>query len=127
MALAERPTDQNLCHAESIATLLQELVKRRISTFAMHSGLSEDDFGWGSPTFHKMVMQLSPCPEPACLNHHLMLRPRSCALCRPQSCETRSAEVSGVRPVQGREKIHLIETFTDMGFDILVSDVDTVW
>lgn len=29
--------------------------------------------------------------------------------------------------VQGREKIHLIETFTDMGFDILVSDVDTVW
>ncbi len=28
---------------------------------------------------------------------------------------------------QGREKIHLIETFTDMGFDILVSDVDTVW
>ncbi|CAK0784493.1 hypothetical protein CVIRNUC_007697 [Coccomyxa viridis] len=61
--------------------ILQELVKRRISTFAMHSGLSEDDFGWGSPTFHKM----------------------------------------------GREKIHLIETFTDMGFDILVSDVDTVW
>ena len=29
--------------------------------------------------------------------------------------------------MQGREKIHLIETFTDMGFDILVSDVDTVW
>ena len=26
-----------------------------INTFAMHSGLSEDDFGWGSPTFHKMV------------------------------------------------------------------------
>jgi hypothetical protein len=32
-------------------------VEQGINTFAMHSGLSEDDFGWGSPTFHKMV----PC------------------------------------------------------------------
>ena len=56
----------HLCHAESKAIPLQELVKRRISTFAMHSGLSEDDFGWGSPTFHKMVTHLSSCPEPAC-------------------------------------------------------------
>ena len=30
-------------------------------------------------------------------------------------------------PVQGREKIELIQTFTEMGFDILVSDVDCVW
>lgn len=30
-------------------------MERGINTFAMHSGLSEDDFGWGSPTFHKMV------------------------------------------------------------------------
>jgi hypothetical protein len=37
----------------------QELVDRGINTFAMHSGLTEDDFGWGSPNFHKMV--------PACL------------------------------------------------------------
>jgi hypothetical protein len=29
--------------------------------------------------------------------------------------------------VQGREKIELIYTFTQMGFDILVSDVDCVW
>lgn len=29
--------------------------------------------------------------------------------------------------VQGREKIELIYTFTEMGFDILVSDVDCVW
>lgn len=28
---------------------------------------------------------------------------------------------------QGREKIQLIYTFTKMGFDILVADVDTVW
>ena len=28
---------------------------------------------------------------------------------------------------QGREKIGLVLTFTDMGFDIVVSDVDTVW
>lgn len=29
--------------------------------------------------------------------------------------------------MQGREKIQLIYTFTKMGFDILVADVDTVW
>ena len=29
--------------------------------------------------------------------------------------------------VQGREKINLIYTFTQMGYTILVSDVDTVW
>lgn len=29
--------------------------------------------------------------------------------------------------MQGREKIDLIYTFTKMGFDILVSDVDCVW
>lgn len=29
--------------------------------------------------------------------------------------------------LQGREKINLIFTFTKMGYDILVSDVDTVW
>ena len=29
--------------------------------------------------------------------------------------------------LQGREKIGLVLTFTNMGFDILVSDVDTVW
>ena len=29
--------------------------------------------------------------------------------------------------LQGREKIGLVLTFTDMGFDVVVSDVDTVW
>ncbi len=29
--------------------------------------------------------------------------------------------------VQGREKIKLLEVFTTMGFDVLLSDVDTVW
>ena len=29
--------------------------------------------------------------------------------------------------VQGREKIGLVLAFTSMGFDVLVSDVDTVW
>ena len=28
---------------------------------------------------------------------------------------------------QGREKIGLVLTFTNMGFDVVVSDVDTVW
>ena len=85
MALADKPTDMHLRHAESCAILLQELVKRRISTFAMHSGLSEDDFGWGSPTFHKMVMYLLLMSRACMLSHYLMLRPRTCALCRLQS------------------------------------------
>lgn len=29
--------------------------------------------------------------------------------------------------MQGREKIGLVRAFTSMGFDVLVSDVDTVW
>lgn len=61
--------------------LLEALAADGISTFSMASGLTTDDFGWGSKTFHKM----------------------------------------------GREKIGLIVTFTQMGFSILVSDVDTVW
>lgn len=35
----------------------QALVDRGVHTFAMRSGLSEDDFGWGSASFHKMVGQ----------------------------------------------------------------------
>ena len=62
--------------------LLEELLNRRINqVFAMKSGLSLSDFGWGSPTFHKM----------------------------------------------GREKINLILTFTNLGYDVLISDVDAVW
>lgn len=30
-------------------------------------------------------------------------------------------------PLQGREKVNLIHAFTKWGFDVLVSDVDTVW
>ena len=47
----------------------------------MAAAAAAQDFGWGTPTFHKM----------------------------------------------GREKINLIYTFTNMGFDTLISDVDTVW
>ncbi|KAA6425748.1 MAG: glycosyltransferase family 77 [Trebouxia sp. A1-2] len=61
--------------------LLQALLERGINCFGMQSGLSIDDFGWGSKQFHKM----------------------------------------------GREKIGLVLTFTNMGFDVVVSDVDTVW
>ena len=35
--------------------LLKVLVDRGIPAFAMSSGLTTADFGWGSPTFHKMV------------------------------------------------------------------------
>lgn len=61
--------------------LLEELVEHKIPAFGMSSGLSLDDFGWGTSTFNKM----------------------------------------------GREKINLIYTFTKWGFDVIISDVDTVW
>ena len=38
--------------------LLQELVARQVHCFGMQSGLSMEDFGWGSKQFHKMV-----CPS----------------------------------------------------------------
>lgn len=61
--------------------LLKVLVEKDIPSFAMSSGLSLDDFGWGSSTFFKM----------------------------------------------GREKISLLQTFTKWGYEVLISDVDTVW
>ncbi|KAL4439682.1 hypothetical protein ABPG75_002683 [Micractinium tetrahymenae] len=73
------------CHAFIVGAmddkLLDFLVEREVPAFSMSSGLTLEDFGWGTPTFHRM----------------------------------------------GREKIHLIHSFTKMGFDVLISDVDTVW
>lgn len=34
--------------------LLEFLLDQGVPTFSMSSGLSLGDFGWGSPTFHKM-------------------------------------------------------------------------
>lgn len=34
--------------------LLEFLLEQNVPTFSMSSGLSLGDFGWGSPTFHKM-------------------------------------------------------------------------
>lgn len=39
--------------------LLQQLVDCGVPTFAMHSGLSTEDLGWGSTAFHKMVSSAS--------------------------------------------------------------------
>lgn len=35
--------------------LLEALVARQVPCFGMQSGLSTQDFGWGSKQFHKMV------------------------------------------------------------------------
>ena len=116
---------------------------RGINTFAMHSGLSEEDFGWGSPTFHKMARSFpawtqtraAPCILP--LYPSISAQGRAVQVIRycKLVIESLHVQVRLLRNrrnvlcicMQGREKIHLIETFTDMGFDILVSDVDTVW
>ena len=34
--------------------LLQRLVAADVPTWSMQSGLTTNDFGWGTPTFHKM-------------------------------------------------------------------------
>ena len=35
--------------------LLEKLASTGVNTFSMNSGLTTEDFGWGSKTFHKMV------------------------------------------------------------------------
>ena len=62
--------------------MLDALRERDVPTFAMDlNSLTLGDFGWGSPTFHKM----------------------------------------------GRQKIALISKFTELGVDILLTDVDVVY
>lgn len=38
--------------------LLEKLALAGVNTFSMNSGLTTEDFGWGSKNFHKMV-----CPS----------------------------------------------------------------
>lgn len=33
---------------------MQALIDQQVNTFSMRSGLTENDFGWGTPTFAKM-------------------------------------------------------------------------
>jgi len=61
--------------------LLAALVAAATPCFAMHAGLPEGDFGWGSASFHEM----------------------------------------------GRAKAGLVRAVNGLGFDVLVSDVDTAW
>lgn len=42
--------------------LLEALLERGINCFGMQSGLSIEDFGWGSKQFHKMVCTLFTGP-----------------------------------------------------------------
>ena len=35
--------------------LLEKLARAGVNTFSMNSGLTTEDFGWGSKNFHKMV------------------------------------------------------------------------
>ncbi len=42
--------------------LLEALLQRGINCFGMQSGLSIEDFGWGSKQFHKMVCTLFAAP-----------------------------------------------------------------
>jgi hypothetical protein len=58
-------------------TLLQKLASGGINTFSMNSGLTENDFGWGSANFHKMVCAYSM------LNHE----PWMCIICYWPTCQ----------------------------------------
>ncbi len=39
----------------------QVLAVAGVHTFSMNSGLTTEDFGWGSKNFHKMVCTLQSC------------------------------------------------------------------
>jgi arabinosyltransferase len=41
--------------------ILRKLVLAGIPCFAMQSGLTARDFGWGSKNFHAMVRTVAPC------------------------------------------------------------------
>lgn len=51
--------------------LLQALVNRGVNCFGMQSGLSTEDFGWGSKQFHKMVCSPDGHPLQACMHDPL--------------------------------------------------------
>jgi hypothetical protein len=59
--------------------LLEFLQAENVPTFSMSSGLTLDDFGWGSPTFHKMVRLYCRCT--ATVLPPLLL-PGCCCCCR---------------------------------------------
>lgn len=80
-----------LCTGAMDDKLLELLVEKKVPTFSMSSGLTLDDFGWGTPTFHKMVrppaagpclLWLAACPllatakaaEPCCNKPRIALR-----------------------------------------------------
>lgn len=45
--------------------LLEKLAMAGVNTFSMNSGLTTEDFGWGSKSFHKMVLYpYTPGPRP---------------------------------------------------------------
>lgn len=46
---------QNYIVGAMDSELLAWLEERHIPAFSMNSGLTTDDFGWGSANFHKMV------------------------------------------------------------------------
>ena len=103
----------------------QVLALAGVHTFSMNSGLTTEDFGWGSKNFHKMVC----APRVGLHCSHLFVMIRSCITamaCMEPQCIWACLS-SGLVGAQGREKINLVYQFTKMGFSILVSDVDTVW
>ena len=83
--------------------LLHRLIAERVPTWSMQSGLTVNDFGWGTATFHKMGRSKIDL-----IYKFVSMVP---ALCR--------AALSSAR--------RLTRVPRSQGFDILVSDVDTVW
>ena len=60
------------------------------------------------------------------VNVQYMSRPAQPQLQEQALCDLHVSQLA-LPALQGREKIALIKRFTAMGFNILVSDIDTVW
>lgn len=104
--------------------LLDFLVAQQVPTFSMSSGLTLDDFGWGSPTFHKMGREKVG---------RLRTASAQCASIQQSMAVQRGVHAGGGMSAPHccwrclLLQINLIYSFTKMGFDVLISDVDTVW
>ena len=102
--------------------LLQYLLDRKVPTFSMSSGLTTAVRPRRLFLLQRSLLTRLAAPaagRSGCSGH-----PRaSCVRCRPQDFGWGTPTFHKM----GREKINLIHTFTGMGLNTVISDVDTVW
>ncbi len=101
--------------------LLEFLLDKNVPTFSMASGLSLGDFGWGSPTFHKMGREKVRSPA-GCTILCTRLSSWSCFPGTRLRRHTASTVASPpLCPGCPCLQINLLHSFTQLGFSVLIS------